>query len=50
MLRNNWYPGILVELGFMSNAAEERFMWLESTQELYVKAIMVGLENYLAGK
>lgn len=50
VLRNNWYPGILVELGFMSNAAEERFMWLESTQELYVKAIMVGLENYLAGK
>jgi N-acetylmuramoyl-L-alanine amidase len=50
VLRNNWYPGILVELGFMSNAAEERFMWLESTQELYVQAILVGLENYLAGK
>lgn len=50
VIRNTNCPGVLVELGFMSNAAEERYLWLGSTQDLHVKAMVEGLENYFAGR
>lgn len=50
VIKNTNCPGILVELGFMSNAAEEKYMWLGSTQDLHVKAMVEGVENYFAGR
>lgn len=50
VIKNTKCPGVLVELGFMSNAAEERYLWLGSTQDLHVKAMVEGLENYFAGR
>ena len=50
VIKNTNCPGILLELGFMSNAAEERYLWLGSTQDLHVKAMVEGLENYFADR
>lgn len=39
-------PAILVELGYMSNASEEKFMNTAEAQELYASSIFKGFEQY----
>ena len=39
-------PAILVELGYMSNPAEERFLNTEEAMAAYSKAIFSGIEKY----
>ena len=41
-------PAILVELGYMSNPAEERFLNTEEAMAAYSKAIFSGIEKYKA--
>ena len=41
-------PAILVELGYMSNPAEERFLNTEEAMVAYSKAIFAGIEKYKA--
>ena len=41
-------PAILVELGYMSNPAEERFLNTEEAMVAYSKAIFSGIEKYKA--
>ena len=39
-------PAILVELGYMTNPAEERFMNTTESHELYAQSILKGCEQY----
>ena len=39
-------PAILIELGYMSNAAEEKFMNSENAKVIYAQAIYKGFEQY----
>ena len=40
-------PAILIELGYMSNSAEERFMNTENAKAIYAGAIFKGVEQYM---
>ena len=46
MLRNLNMPGILLEMGFVSNAAEEKKLATPAYQEQIARAIAVGIINY----
>lgn len=39
-------PAILIELGYMTNTQEEKFMNTDKAQELYANAIFKGFEQY----
>lgn len=52
MTGNNWsnVPTTLIEMGYMSNPAEDRRMQQSSYQKKMVRGIANGIENYLTGK
>ena len=51
MTGNNWskVPTTLIEMGYMSNPAEDRRMQQTSYQKKMVRGIANGIENYLIG-
>ena len=51
MTGNNWskVPTTLIEMGYMSNPAEDRRMQQTSYQKKMVRGIANGIENYLVG-
>lgn len=44
------YPGVLVELGYLSNAFDDRIIADEEYQELMADALIEGIYNYLYGE
>ena len=48
MTGNNWstIPTVILEMGFLSNAAEDAAMNNASTQNLMVKGIADGIDDY----
>lgn len=52
MSGNNWskVPTTLIEMGYMSNPAEDRLMQQTSYQKKMTRGIAKGIENYLTGK
>jgi len=47
VLRETRMPSILVEVGFMSNAAEEKLIFNEGYQQKIIGSIIRGIEKYL---
>lgn len=52
MSGNNWskVPTTLIELGYMSNPAEDRLMQSTSYQKKMVKGMANGIKTYLLGQ
>lgn len=52
MSGNNWskVPTTLIELGYMSNPAEDRLMQSTSYQKKMVKGMANGIKKYLLGQ
>lgn len=52
MSGNNWskVPTTLIELGYMSNPAEDRLMQSNSYQKKMVKGMANGIKTYLLGQ
>lgn len=48
MLRNTKAPAVIVECGFMSNAAEEKLLLDAAYQQTLADAIFAGIEKYYA--
>ena len=46
LLRNLAMPGVLLEMGFITNAAEERKLATPAYQEQIARAIAVGIISY----
>ena len=46
MLRNTGMPSVLIEVGYISNAAEERFLGSEDGQRKMAKSIFNAFCNY----
>lgn len=49
VIRNSYAPGVLVELGFMTNWREESVLVSRSGQEAAARALFRGIEAYVAG-
>ena len=50
MLREANCPAVLVELGFITNPNEERFLLNKMNQEIMGLAIATGIYNFLEGR